>query len=137
MGGRGVPEPNHNQVDLPGGRCLRVYGSPWTEQFGNWAFQYPPICSVWHESIPPDADIVLTHGPPRGFLDQDGKGCPQLTREVWRAKPRPVVFGNIHEGHGQEDDVRYDGVGGLYRGVVAREGGLGRCWLCGSGCGML
>lgn len=25
---------------------LKVYGSPWTEQFGTWAFQYPPIRDV-------------------------------------------------------------------------------------------
>ena len=112
------------QLAFPGsGRSLTVYGSPQTEQFGTWAFQYPPIRRVWPDSIPEGVDILLVHGPPRGHLDEGGKGCPQLLREVRRVQPRLVVFGHIHDGHGREDIV-YDAVEAMYDAVMARDKGL-------------
>ena len=49
---------------------------------------------------------MLTHGPPRGVLDQtiDGEdvGCDPLWTAVRRARPRLHVFGHIHEGWGAE-----------------------------------
>jgi calcineurin-like phosphoesterase family protein len=109
---------------FPGGRrSLSVYGSPWTPQFGNWAFQHPPVREVWEGSVPPGTDILLTHGPPRGHLDLEGKGCPQLLREIWRARPRLVVFGHIHGGYGRED-IGYDAVEACYDGVMTGDKGL-------------
>ena len=57
----------------------------------------------------PLRDILLTHGPPKGHLDQGGKGCPQLLREIWRVRPRLVVFGHIHEGY-EREHISYDDV---------------------------
>ncbi|KAI9678214.1 MAG: hypothetical protein M1817_006159 [Caeruleum heppii] len=91
------------------GRRLNIYGSPWTPQFGNWAFQYPPIRDVWKNVIPPETDILITHGPPKYHLDLNGKGCEYLLRELWRVRPKAVVFGHIHTGYGRED-VHWDGV---------------------------
>ena len=65
-------------------------------------FQYPPIRNVWKDRIPNGTDIVLTHGPPKGHLDLGGKGCEWLLHELWRIKPRVVVFGHIHQSRGQE-----------------------------------
>lgn len=104
-----------------GRRVLTVYGSPWTEQFGTWVFQYPPIRQMWPESMPASADVVLVHGPPRGRLDGD-KGCPQLSREIRRVRPRLVVFGHVHHGRGRED-VAYDAVESMYDGVMAGDRG--------------
>lgn len=104
-------------------RSLDVYGSPWTEQFGTWAFQYPPIRDVWTDSIPLETDILLTHGPPKGHLDLQGKGCPHLLRELWRKRPRLVVFGHIHAGHGQQN-IAYDVVEAAYDGVMMGNRGL-------------
>jgi predicted MPP superfamily phosphohydrolase len=106
-----------------GARDVKVYGSPLTPQFGNWAFQYPPIRDAWKENIPADTDILLTHGPPKGHLDMDGKGCEWLLKEIWRKRPKLVVFGHIHEGHGRED-VAYDFVQAVYDGVTTGEKGL-------------
>ncbi|KAI5457053.1 putative calcineurin-like phosphoesterase [Mariannaea sp. PMI_226] len=111
------------KLEFPDGHSLKVYGSPWTEQFGTWAFQYPPIRQVWAESIPPDTDIVLTHGPPKGHLDLEGKGCPQLLKELWRIRPRLVVFGHIHDGHGREEIV-YDAVEAAYDRVMMEGRGI-------------
>jgi predicted phosphodiesterase len=109
---------------FPGGRSLNIYGSPLTEQCGTWAFQYPPVRPVWENTVPGETDILLTHGPPKGHLDQQGKGCPQLLREVWRVKPRLVVFGHIHEGHGRED-ISYEALQAAYDGILTKDKG----WL--------
>ncbi|KAL8759412.1 MAG: hypothetical protein Q9199_000781 [Rusavskia elegans] len=96
-------------LEFPSGRKLKVYGSPWTSQFGTWAFQYPPIRDVFYTTVPPGTDIFLTHGPPKYHLDlvnaRGHQGCPHLAREVWRSHDalKLVVFGHIHEGHGRED----------------------------------
>ena len=111
------------RLELTRGRSLVIYGSPLTEQCGTWAFQYPPIRSVWADSVPLDTDILLTHGPPKGHLDEEGKGCAQLTREIWRVRPSLVVFGHIHDGHGQQDIV-YDAVDAAYDGVMTGDKGL-------------
>lgn len=117
-------------VHLSGGRTLYIYGSPLTEQCGTFAFQYPPIREVWKNRIPDetDSDVVLVHGPPRGYLDNGGKGCPQLLKEIWRVRPRLVVFGHIHAGYGQRA-VRYDdGAEAAYASVFMRARGvLGAC----------
>jgi predicted phosphodiesterase len=105
------------------GRSITIFGSPSTPQFGNWAFQYPPIRDVWSGTIPQETDVLLTHGPPKGHLDQQGKGCGWLGRELWRTKPRLVVFGHIHEGRGRED-VRWDYIQRVYDGVQSGEKGL-------------
>ena len=83
-------------------RSLTVFGSPLTPQCGTFAFQYPPIRDVWKNRIPDGTDVVLTHGPPKRHLDLGGKGCEWLLRELWRLKPRAVVFGHIHQGRGKE-----------------------------------
>lgn len=115
---------NNAKLDLPGGRTLSIYGSPLTEQYGTFAFQYPPIREVWHTRIPDDTDVLLVHGPPRGYLDNEGKGCPQLLREIWRVRPRLVVFGHIHVGYGQRV-LRYDdGAEAAYASVLMGNRGL-------------
>lgn len=116
-------------LELPTGRSLVVYGSPWTEQLGTWAFQYPPIRSVWADSVPLETDILLTHGPPKGHLDQEGKGRAQLLREIWRVRPKVVVFGHIHDGHGRED-VAYSAIDAAYDEVMTGDKGIvAVCWM--------
>ncbi|KAF2453600.1 Metallo-dependent phosphatase-like protein [Lineolata rhizophorae] len=83
------------------GRKFRIYGSPWTPKCGSFAFQYNEISTqadLWKNRIPDDVDIVLTHGPPAAHLDENGKGCVSLLKEVWRVKPKLHVFGHIHAG---------------------------------------
>ncbi|EGX95292.1 phosphoesterase, putative [Cordyceps militaris CM01] len=96
------------RLRFPGRKAVHVVGSPWTPSFGNWAFQYPDVRDVWDGMVSEDVDVLLTHGPPRGHLDDGGKGCPQLTQEILRVRPKLVVFGHIHVGHGEER-VSYDG----------------------------
>jgi hypothetical protein len=46
---------------------------------------------------------MMTHGPPKGFLDESSHGhlgCKSLLRALRRCKPRMHCFGHIHEGYG-------------------------------------
>jgi len=89
-------------LTFPGGRTLKVYGSPWTRKQGNWAFQYPRGEDRWSNTIPDDTDVLVTHSPPRFYLDLDGFGDENLLNELWRVRPRVHVFGHIHAGYGQD-----------------------------------
>ena len=102
-------------------RSLKVYGSPWTMQYGkNWAFQYSPMLDVWSGKIPEDTNILLTHGPPKGHLDLNGHGSHHLMKELWRVKPQMVVFGHVHAGWGQEL-LQYDYVQAVYDDAVSKN----------------
>lgn len=97
---------NDSSAELGG---LRLWGSPATPEFMNWAFNRTDaeLASHW-EQIPTGTDVVVTHGPPRGILDTvlpEGKavGCPHLARAMERVRPRVHLFGYIHEGYGQEE----------------------------------
>ena len=54
----------------------------------------------------PNVDIVMTHTPPLGHLDQVKNGgylgCRSLQRAIARAKPRLQCFGHVHEAYGAE-----------------------------------
>ncbi|MCJ1287516.1 hypothetical protein MMC26_006868 [Xylographa opegraphella] len=110
------------KLDFVNGRSLNIFGSPLTPQFGNWAFQHPPIRDVWTNVIPKDTDILLTHGPPKCHLDLGGKGDPFLTKELWRTRPSLVVFGHLHAARGEELVV-FDGIQASYDSIMMGEKG--------------
>lgn len=85
---------------------VHFWGSPWQPEFGGWAFNLPRgrvIRDKW-ELIPPDTDVLITHGPPAGHGDlcfHGGRaGCHDLLEVVERIGPRYHIFGHIHEGYG-------------------------------------
>lgn len=85
---------------------LRIYGSPITPFFYNWAFNRhrgDDIKKYW-DIIPLNTDILITHGPAYGVLDYtiggDNAGCEELLSAIKRVKPRYHLFGHIHEGYG-------------------------------------
>ncbi|XP_045219430.1 metallophosphoesterase domain-containing protein 1 isoform X2 [Macaca fascicularis] len=89
-------------------RGFRIYGSPWQPWFYGWGFNLPrgqALLEKWN-LIPEGVDILITHGPPLGFLDWVPKkmqrvGCVELLNTVQRrVQPRLHVFGHIHEGYG-------------------------------------
>ncbi len=86
-----------------------IYGSPWTPEFGNWYFTYNKHHGPefdYLEEIPDNVDILVTHGPPQGILDQTWRGeevgCPHLRDAVYQKNPKIHVFGHIHEARGFE-----------------------------------
>ena len=86
---------------------VTFWGSPYTPEFLNWAFMYPRGSSArrYWDLIPEKLDVLITHGPPFGILDQTAPGeahlgCEELLDAVTRKKPRVHVFGHIHGGAG-------------------------------------
>jgi len=85
---------------------IKIYGSPYTPEFGPFAFMYKRGNRSWHV-IPDDTDILVTHGPPYGILDlcPDGfvAGCKDLLQRISELKDLKYhIFGHIHEGYGIE-----------------------------------
>ena len=89
---------------------VKIYGSPWQPEFYNWAFNLPrcgwELEQKWKD-IPEDTDILVTHGPPQGYLDTSGPpynqpnlGCELLRVRVDELKPKIHTFGHIHGGSG-------------------------------------
>lgn len=93
---------------------FKIWGSPYTPKYGNWGY----MCSRGEEMrkhwdlIPSDIDILITHGPPHGILDQTVRryecrganvGCEELYKVLYTGKVKPKLhaFGHIHEGYGQ------------------------------------
>jgi Icc-related predicted phosphoesterase len=84
---------------------IKIWGSPHTPTFGNWAFMKArnKIERVWKE-IPDDTDIIVVHGPPKGIMDLSHKydnsiercGCGALLKRVLQIKPKLFLSGHIH-----------------------------------------
>jgi Calcineurin-like phosphoesterase len=108
--------------ELRNGAKFTLYASAYTPEFCDYSFGYPrnedrfnPPSAAQRllgrgaaNPVPshPQVDIMLTHGPPFGILDQvvganwrnnTSVGCEHLLRAVKRARPRLHAFGHIHE----------------------------------------
>lgn len=88
---------------------LTVFGSPWTPWFHDWAFNAPradgeAFLAERYAAAPDDADVLLLHGPPRGYGDRTSTGLDvgstAALELVDRVAPRLVAFGHIHEARG-------------------------------------
>jgi Icc-related predicted phosphoesterase len=88
---------------------IHIYGTPWQPEFYNWAFNLPrhsdEMKARW-DAIPDRTDILVTHGPPFGYLDIPGGGqnirvgCEMLRYRVDEIRPKIHVFGHIHGSYG-------------------------------------
>lgn len=104
-----------NGIEIEG---LKIWGSPVTPFFFAWAFNRQrgeDIRAHW-KLIPEGLDILITHGPPFGYLDDvpggEHVGCEDLldvVKDVLYEPPRVVIFGHIHNGYGEEILEREDG----------------------------
>ena len=96
--------------DIDTDRSIKFYGSPWQPEFYDWAFNLPRNGSELEEKwsmIPPDTDILITHGPAQGRLDTSGPpynqpnlGCELLRTYIENVRPKIHVCGHIHGGAG-------------------------------------
>lgn len=91
---------------------LTIWGSPWTPWFFDWAFNAPKehgeeFLADLYRAVPDQADVLLVHGPPRGYGDRTSGGADvgstALLELVDRVRPRVCAFGHIHEGRGAWD----------------------------------
>lgn len=96
---------------------IKFYGSPWTSRFGDWAFMLDRgegQAEKWKQ-IPNDTDVLVTHSPPYGILDEameqasNGNrylksfGSRTLRDRLNELSLKAHIFGHIHEGHGKEE----------------------------------
>jgi|ERR1035437_95604 Icc-related predicted phosphoesterase len=101
---------NDSGVDLEG---IKIWGSAVQPWFHNWAFNRdrgPEIKHHW-DMIPDDTELLITHGPPAGFLDvvsyvdgtpKERAGCQDLMDKILKTQVKLHVFGHIHEARGIE-----------------------------------
>lgn len=96
---------------------IKFWGSPITPDFfpQSWAFNKPrgkEIKKIWGK-IPKDTDVLITHGPPKGILDETitfiRTGCEELLKVVSKSNNniRLHLFGHIHEAYG---DRQFNGI---------------------------
>lgn len=107
-----LPEGAHylidNEIEIEG---VRIYGTPWTPTFGNWAFMYnESILHNFYQKIPEGLDILLSHGPAYHMNDtilqyperiegsEEHIGSKALAKRVFEVSPKYVIFGHIHSG---------------------------------------
>lgn len=120
---RGIFYLNDRGIYIEG---INIWGSPVQPEFCNWAFNrsrtvedantenaknkgHTYIGLHW-DLISSKADIVVTHGPAHGILDQvkmlgspnrgDHVGCKALRKKLEEIKPKLHISGHIHEGRG-------------------------------------
>lgn len=85
---------------------LKIWGSPHTPQFGDWAFMKSRAKlydKAW-KHIPDDTDILIVHGPPKGVMDlsfdrfnrPEMCGCSSLRKRVLQIEPKLFLSGHIH-----------------------------------------
>jgi Icc-related predicted phosphoesterase len=85
---------------------LKIWGSPTTPLLGEaFGVASDNDRETLYRRIPINTDILITHCPPYGILDQvlgsdHHQGCPQLLAAVRRVQPMMHVFGHVHAGYG-------------------------------------
>ena len=108
-----LQDEEYGLYDITEDRSINIYGSPWQPEFYQWAFNLPrngeELKSKW-DAIPENTDILITHGPAFGFLDDvEGRrgihlGCELLIDRIKEVKPKIHVCGHIHSGYGHYFD---------------------------------
>lgn len=97
---------------------LMFYGAPWQPRFYDWAFNLDrgrEMAEKW-ALIPEDTNILVTHGPPHGILDEveakfgtSSEGCEELRKRVSQlsgsGRLKLHVFGHIHCGYGLHEEL--------------------------------
>lgn len=86
---------------------VRIWGSPVSPYQQNWAFNRHRGAHIrrhW-QKIPEDTNILVTHTPPFGILDQivseKSNGDKDLLKKVSALQLSVHLFGHIHEAYGQ------------------------------------
>ncbi len=85
-------------------RGISFHGTPWVPNLPQWAFHADD--EELHERAAriPQVDVLISHGPPRGFGDRLSSGVlvgsEALLERIRQVPPRLCVFGHIHEAHG-------------------------------------
>jgi Icc-related predicted phosphoesterase len=96
----------------------KIYGTPWQPWFGGWAFNFPDHNANFFraraharkrwESIPEDVNILISHSPALGILDETAQGknvgCQWLKERIDKLSSLTLhLFGHVHAAHGNLD----------------------------------
>jgi Icc-related predicted phosphoesterase len=81
---------------------VRIHGTPWTPVCSRFAFtEDEDVLEGCFNRIPSDVDILISHGPPRGWVDLSRYGTHDgsvaLLAAVERARPALTICGHVHE----------------------------------------
>jgi Icc-related predicted phosphoesterase len=101
----GVDYLQDSGVEIDG---LKFWGSPYQPEFCNWAFnlsRYEGQLTEKWAMIPDGTDVLVTHGPPKGVLDNaydHHVGCADLLHRVLPLRPKIHAFGHIHYDYGEK-----------------------------------
>ena len=99
----GITYCENELIELDG---IKIYLSPYATKVGFWKFGVhdgDESKRMWAK-IPEDIDILVTHGPPFGVLDNPTEkyGNRQLLSRVTTIQPEYHIFGHIHEEGGRQ-----------------------------------
>jgi hypothetical protein len=121
---RGILYLQHETADVlvPSGKSWKIHGSPSAPRYAAGAFQYETTEEAKgedtplhdhsllkfidiYDKVPLDIELLLTHTPPLGTLDETRKGkragCKHLAEKLKDLNHcRLHVFGHIHEAYG-------------------------------------
>jgi Icc-related predicted phosphoesterase len=106
---------------------LKVWGSPVTMSPGGaYAMPSSDDRRRLFSSVPDDIDVLLTHIPPYGVMDQypgsiEHQGCRELLATVRRVRPKLHVFGHIH---GCRGVIEFGGTTFVNAAMLGLGGGL-------------
>lgn len=100
---KGIIYLEHELIEIEG---IKIFGSPYTPEFCNWAFnrKREELGKIW-DTIPDDTDVLITHGPPKGILDSASRdkhvsenvGCSALLKRVLKIQPKIHIYGHLHD----------------------------------------
>lgn len=109
-----TPERPRAEIEVDGVK-LNIYGLPHSPDFlGPDAFMRDRDEDTWASCQGEKRyDIMVSHSPPRGFLDEAGQirhvGCDHFLAALKRVKPYAAVFGHVHEARGTKTVIWDDG----------------------------
>jgi len=89
---------------------LQIYGAPWTTgiSYQAWASEeQDDLLEGLHDRLPDGIDILLSHIPPLGLLDQNRHGIRHGSRtlldEINRVRPAVTICGHVHASRGEHE----------------------------------
>lgn len=92
---------------VPFTKSIKIFGTPYCQIFGNWAFmRTEDKLRKKFSEIPENVDILISHSAPKiekygaiqqGYYNKDA-GCPILAEAIKEKKPKYVFCGHIHSG---------------------------------------
>lgn len=87
----------------------RIYGTPWCQIFGNWAFMVNDHkLALKYSSIPEGLDILVGHDMPFNTADKvfftgdKNEGNKVLAEAITNKKPRIYIGGHLHDPENQK-----------------------------------